>query len=171
MLEFAVPKVVVLRRRNSNFPKTLEKSCNIPWPAAALGVGANRYFKKTCVSRARNAYFVLRSWRVRAPRGASRQGCQRGVFKSRRFAYTESPLLLESVISLRYNTMLRRLGSPRSAPQSQQLPGRSCLAPAVPRQAWGHQPRRGPEAVPTTTRMASEKVCFSLRQQRFWSLG
>ena len=56
--------------------------------------------------------------------------------------------------------MLRRLGTPRAAPQSQQLPRRSCLAPAVPRQAWGHQPRRAPKAVPT----APPKVVVSRRR-------
>ncbi len=59
MLEFAVPKVVVLRRRNSIFPKNIETSCNIPWPAAALAVSPDRYLQKKCVFRVHETHFFF----------------------------------------------------------------------------------------------------------------
>ena len=122
------------------------------------------------VAYTKRLFFVVPQF-LKAPRGASQQGCQKCVFKSRRLACTESPLLLASVISRRYNTMLWRLGSlgqPRS-PSSSQV---TVVWPQPPRgQAQGHQQRLGPKAVPTATRMVSGKVCFSLGKQRFWSLG
>ncbi len=75
MLEFAVPKVVVLRRRNSNLPKTLEKSCNIPWPAAALGVSPNRSFKNKCAFRVHETHFVFEA----AAREGAKGGFAEGV--------------------------------------------------------------------------------------------